>query len=112
MASRFDTRMLDAAADLGAGAWERFWHIEFPALRPGIVAAGLFGFLLSFNELSRSIYVGGRKTTLPLYALGAGVLPLVERAADPMRSTRLALLASLILICGAFWMLFVRKERA
>ena len=111
MASRFDTRLLDAAADLGAGAWERFWHIEFPALRPGIVAAGLFGFLLSFNELSRSIYVGGRKTTLPLYAWAqasshSSNVPLIYAL------NTLALLASLILICGAFWMLFVRKERA
>ena len=111
MASRFDTRLLDAAADLGAGAWERFWHIEFPALRPGIIAAGLFGFLLSFNELSRSIYVGGRKTTLPLYAWAQASshtsnIPLIYAL------NTLALVASLILICGAFWALFVRRERA
>lgn len=111
MASRFDTRLLDAAADLGASAWERFWHIEFPALRPGIIAAGLFGFLLSFNELSRSIYVGGRKTTLPLYAWAqasshSSNVPLIYAL------NTLALVASLILICGAFWMLFVRKERS
>ena len=27
---RFDHRLVEAAADLGANAWQRFWHIEFP----------------------------------------------------------------------------------
>ena len=65
---RFDHRLLEAAADLGANAWQRFWHIEFPALRPGIIAAGFFGFLLSFNELERSLFLRGGHTTLPLYS--------------------------------------------
>lgn len=64
---RFDLRLLEAAADLGANAWQRFWHIEYPALKPGIIAAAFFGFLLSFNELERSIFVRGGNTTLPLY---------------------------------------------
>ena len=65
---RFDHRLLEAAADLGANAWQRFWHIEFPALRPGIIASAFFGFLLSFNELERSLFLRGGHTTLPLYS--------------------------------------------
>ena len=65
---RFDHRLLEAAEDLGANAWQRFWHIEFPALRPGIIAAAFFGFLLSFNELERSLFLRGGHTTLPLYS--------------------------------------------
>ena len=65
---RFDHRLVEAAADLGANAWQRFWHIEFPALKPGIIAAAFFGFLLSFNELERSILLRGGNTTLPLYS--------------------------------------------
>ena len=65
---RFDHRLVEAAADLGANAWQRFWHIEFPALKPGIIAAAFFGFLLSFNELERSILLRGGETTLPLYS--------------------------------------------
>jgi ABC-type spermidine/putrescine transport system permease subunit II len=64
---RFDVRLLSAAADLGASPWQCFWQIEFPILRPGIVGAGIFAFLLSFNELSRSIYLRGVATTLPLF---------------------------------------------
>jgi ABC-type spermidine/putrescine transport system permease subunit II len=64
---RFDGRLLEAAADLGASPWRRFWDIERPLLAPGIVTAGMFGFLLSLTELPRSIFVAGRSQTLPLF---------------------------------------------
>ena len=46
IATRFDHRLIEAAADLGASPWRCFRDIEFPILRPGIVGAGIFGFLL------------------------------------------------------------------
>jgi len=64
---RFDAHLIEAAADLGAGPWRRFWDVERPLLMPGIVTAGLFGFLLSLTELPRSLYVYGRFQTLPLF---------------------------------------------
>ena len=67
IATRFDHRLLEAAQDLGATTWRRFWDIEFPILRPGIVGAGIFGFLLSFNELLRSVFLRGSETTMPIY---------------------------------------------
>lgn len=67
ISSRFDVRLLEAAADLGAGPWRRFWDIERPLLMSGVVTAGMFGFLLSLTELPRSIFVAGRTQTLPLF---------------------------------------------
>jgi ABC-type spermidine/putrescine transport system permease subunit II len=61
VAARFDVRLLEVAADLGAGGWRRFRDIEAPLLLPGILSAGFFGFLLSLNELPRS--------TLTVFAL-------------------------------------------
>ena len=52
---------------MGASAWRRFWDIEFPILRPGIVGAGLFGFLLSFNEILRSTFLRGIEATMPVW---------------------------------------------
>lgn len=66
-ASRFDVGLLEAAADLGASPWRRFVDIECRLLRPGIISAALFGFLLSFTELPRSLFVAGPDQTLPLY---------------------------------------------
>jgi ABC-type spermidine/putrescine transport system permease subunit II len=67
VATRFDIRLLEAAKDLGATRWQQFCHIEFPLLKPGVVASLFFSFLLSFNELPRTIYVRGPETTLPYY---------------------------------------------
>ena len=67
VSARFDSRLLEAAADLGAGPVRRFLDIELPLLLPGVLSAGFFGFLLSLNELPRSIYLRGGITTLPLF---------------------------------------------
>ncbi|MBN9074147.1 MAG: ABC transporter permease subunit [Rhizobiales bacterium] len=65
--SRFDRVLLDAAADLGAGPWQRFRLVEWPFLRPAFFGAGLFGFLLSFNELPRTLFLRGTTTTMPVF---------------------------------------------
>jgi ABC-type spermidine/putrescine transport system permease subunit II len=67
VSSRFDVRLLEAAADLGAGPWRRLWDIERPLLMSGVITAGMFGFLLSLTELPRSIFVYGAAQTLPLF---------------------------------------------
>jgi ABC-type spermidine/putrescine transport system permease subunit II len=67
VSSRFDARLLEAAADLGASPWRRFWDIERPLLSSGVATAGMFGFLLSLTELPRSIFVAAHTQTLPLF---------------------------------------------
>ena len=64
---RFDHRLLEAAKDLGADRWRQFVDIELPLLKPGISASVFFSFLLSFNELPRTLYTRGGITTLPYY---------------------------------------------
>jgi ABC-type spermidine/putrescine transport system permease subunit II len=64
---RFDHRLLEAAKDLGASPWQRFRDIELPLLKPGISASMFFSFLLSFNELPRTIYARGGVETLPYF---------------------------------------------
>jgi ABC-type spermidine/putrescine transport system permease subunit II len=110
IASRFDHRLLEAAEDLGAGPWRRFWDVEFPLLRPGIVGAGIFGFLLSFNELLRSIFLRGSETTMPIYnwtmaASHQSQVPIIFALAT-------ILLAVTIPVMGFFfWLLFARLDR-
>ena len=86
-------RDLEAQARvLGAGPFRTFWSVTLPLVLPGIVAAGLFAFLVSSNVFLLTFLVGrGEIVTLPtlLFAKlsAGGVL-------DPV-AAGLALLASL-----------------
>ena len=42
----------EAAQVDGCTRWQAFWRIEFPLARPGIAAAGMFAFLMSWNEFA------------------------------------------------------------
>jgi ABC-type spermidine/putrescine transport system permease subunit II len=110
VASRFDLRLLEAAEDLGASPWRRFWEIELPLLRPGIFGAGVFGFLLSFNELLRSLFVRGVETTMPIYnwAMAASQqsqVPIIFSLAT------IILFFTLPVMGAFFWFLFVKLDR-
>lgn len=57
----------EAAASLGARPAEVFARVTLPLLRPGIAAAFLFAFIISFDEVSVTMFlVGPHVTTLPV----------------------------------------------
>ncbi len=61
-----DWRLDQAAATLGANRFKTLMLVTVPLIRGGLVAAFLFAFITSFDELSVAIFVGGGvKTTLP-----------------------------------------------
>lgn len=64
--NRFDSRLEEAARDMGASEWVVFKEVTFPLILPGIVAAGLFGFTLSYDEFARTTLLSGEFNTLPL----------------------------------------------
>jgi putative spermidine/putrescine transport system permease protein len=64
--NRFDHRLEEAARDMGADEWTVFKEITLPLITPGIVAAGLFGFTLSYDEFARTTLLSGATNTLPL----------------------------------------------
>jgi len=111
IAVRFDHRLLEAAEDLGAKKWRRFWNIEFPILRPGIIGAGIFGFLLSFNELLRSVFLRGSETTMPIYnwtmtASHQSQVPII------FSLSTIILCVTLPILGGFFWILFAKLDRS
>ncbi|TGD98666.1 ABC transporter permease [Methylobacterium nonmethylotrophicum] len=60
----------EAAANLGARPLTVFTRITLPMLRPGIVAAALFSFVASFENLELNLLlVGPGRTTLPVAML-------------------------------------------
>jgi len=75
----FDPAIEEAAKNLGATPWTTFWRITLPAIRPGIVAGALFGFVTSFGNLEMSLFlVGAGRTTLPI-----AILQYLEWKIDP-----------------------------
>ncbi len=64
--NRFDGRLEEAARDMGADEWTVFKEVTLPLITPGIVAAGLFGFTLSYDEFARTTLLAGEFNTLPL----------------------------------------------
>ncbi len=60
------------ARTLGAGPVRTTWSVTLPLLRPAIVAAALFCFLISWSEYVLTLLVGaGRVQTLPLQLFAA-----------------------------------------
>ena len=64
--NRFDSALEEAARDMGANEWTVFKEITLPLITPGVVAAGLFGFTLSYDEFARTTLLSGAENTLPL----------------------------------------------
>ena len=60
----FDTSLEEAARDLGASGLYTFRKITLPIIKPGIVVAGIFSFIVSMDEttISRFIVRGGNMT--------------------------------------------------
>jgi putative spermidine/putrescine transport system permease protein len=52
-----------AASVMGAGRLKIFTAVVLPQLRPSLVGAGLFAFLMSFDELVISWFISGAQTT-------------------------------------------------
>jgi putative spermidine/putrescine transport system permease protein len=64
---QLDRAQEDAAASLGAGPVRRFLLILLPGLAPGLAAAGIMSFLISFGEVTvTSFLTTARMTTLPV----------------------------------------------
>ncbi len=92
----------EAAANLGARAFTVFRRVTLPAMRPGIIAASLFSFIQSFENLELSLLlVGPGRTTLPV-----AMLNYLEFRVDPtlaaVATVQILLVAMLMLVTDRF----------
>ncbi|MFN0305562.1 MAG: ABC transporter permease [Burkholderiales bacterium] len=63
----FDRSLEQAARGLGATPWVAFRRITLPLIKPGVIAGGLFAFIISFDLFNMSLL---------LKAIGTNTLPL------------------------------------
>jgi spermidine/putrescine transport system permease protein len=61
---KHDQALLDAAQDLGANAWQRFWRITFPLSLPGVYAGAALVFIPALGIFAIPDILGGPDDTL------------------------------------------------
>lgn len=63
----FDRRVEEAAAALGASPLRVFFEVTLPLIRPGVIAGGIFAFIVSFDQFPISLFlVLPKGETLPI----------------------------------------------
>ena len=92
----------DAATSLGARPLTVIWRVTLPAMRQGIVAAGLFAFISSFGNLEMALFlVAPGVMTLPV-----AVLQYLEYHIDPLIAAtavaQMALVGALLVVLDRF----------
>jgi putative spermidine/putrescine transport system permease protein len=92
----------EAAASLGANPLIVIWRVTLPAMRTGIIAAALFAFVISFENLELALFLTSPGvTTLPV-----AVLQYLEYHIDPLVSAvavaQIVAVAVLLLVLDRF----------
>ncbi len=92
----------EAAASLGANPLIVIWRVTLPAMRAGIIAAALFAFVISFENLELALFLTSPGvTTLPV-----AVLQYLEYHIDPLVSAvavaQIVAVAVLLLVLDRF----------
>ncbi|MGH6719256.1 MAG: carbohydrate ABC transporter permease [Alphaproteobacteria bacterium] len=81
-----DVRILEQAARVdGASRWQAFVRVTLPVTAPGLLAAGLLAFILSWNEFLYALILSGPQTN---------TLPVGLSAFQTQRGVEIALLAA------------------
>lgn len=84
----FDVSVEDAAVICGASRLNAIWRVTMPAIAPSLVAAALFAFLISWDEVVVAIFMSSASLqTLPVQMwtmMSTDVTPQVAAAASVM----------------------------
>jgi spermidine/putrescine transport system permease protein len=89
-----DQSLEQAAMDLYANEWQAFWRVTFPLVFPGIMAAALLSFSLSFDDFIVTNFNHGNTITFPMFVWGSaqrGIPPQVNVVGSVMFLVALAL---------------------
>jgi spermidine/putrescine transport system permease protein len=99
-----DVSLEEAAMDLGAGPVTTFFQVTLPLLKPGIIAAALLAFIISFDDyLITSLVAGVGSETLPMV-----IYSMARRGISP---TVNALSAVLVTVLGGLILVADRLQR-
>jgi iron(III) transport system permease protein len=100
-----DSRVEDAARNLGASEWKVLTSVTLPLIRPALISATLLSFLRSMADFSTPYIVGGKFNTLAT----ASYTQLIGTYNVEMAST---LSMILLAVCAAVFWLYTRAQAA
>ncbi len=102
-----DRSLEEAAGGLGAPPHRVLWRVILPQLAPGIVVAGLLGFLISFGEVTVTAFLtNARLQTLPVRIYAEATFSL-ENTVNAIATLTILLTVGLLLLVNRF----VRLDR-
>lgn len=97
-----DRSIEEAAASLGASPMMVIWRVTLPQMRTGLIASGLFAFIISFENLEMSLFlIAPGMTTLPI-----SIFQYLEYNLDPLVAAisvvQILVIGSILLAIGRF----------
>ncbi|MDX2147964.1 MAG: iron ABC transporter permease [Planctomycetota bacterium] len=114
--ANLDPALDEAAENLGAGWWRRFFRITLPLVRPGLFAGGTIVFIWSFTELGTPLMFDYYNVTSVQVFYG---LKEVENSAEPYALTIVMLAAAVgmyllgrVLFAGRSYAMYSKASRA
>lgn len=102
-----DPRLEEAAADLYSSPFQAFWRVTFPLLLPGIAAAALLAFSLSFDDFIITNFNSGSFTTFPKFVYVSATRGIPPQA-NVIGSAMFAI--ALLLVVGAQVVTWARRR--
>lgn len=99
--SRMDESLEEVALTLGANPAKTFFLVTLPLIRPGIIAGAIFSFILSFDDVTVSLFlIDARTATLPIT-----MMSYLEYSLDPT----VAAISSLVIIVTLLLALLLQR---
>lgn len=102
-----DPKLEEAARDLYANEWETFRRITLPLVAPGIAAAALLAFALSFDDFIITNFNSGTLDTFPEYVWTAALRGVPPQA--NVIGTMMFIIALVLVFAGQ---IFTKKREA
>ena len=110
-----DPRLESAAAIHGSPPWRTFWLVTFPLIRHGVIVGGLFGFIISLDDVNIALLLSDIRTS----PLSVTLFSYIEQNADPLGAAvssllviiAVALMAVADRIVGIGWLFGIRTAR-
>jgi spermidine/putrescine transport system permease protein len=103
-----DGHFEEAAMDLYANEWQTFRRVTLPMILPGVVAAFMLCFALSFDDFVISNFLSGRVQTFPTYVYGAS-----RRGVPPQVNVLGTLIfGTMVVVTAVFLILQGRRQRS